>query len=1124
MNFSEPEEPKGEKQEVKLLSNGKVMKVQKARQRKILSCVYCHSKKIKCSRQFPTCNNCDKLGIDCKYFVNERVSRGGKNGTPTAATSANSSNPGSSGSTPIPKPANPDVDMSTLNNTRTDLGYSTSNSPIQDSLRVSTEPQSGDSEPFGATFALGPTPSFPNLQGLQLIQDNQIPQQIPQQLPQQPQPPQQPQQPQQLSNSKSKQIPNLMGQPSTIHVPAPIPVQSNVGQSLQNGASNYPSQPSQSPQPNQLHKSHSRSILQLPVMNSFNNNITNNYFNNIKNEEQYSFNLSSFPYNNIQNNSAKLLSTNTSSTNLMGQAANLTSHNNSSNNISSLFLKNPSHLLAQNNIGLETGQNQSSANLNKSGMFEISENVPQHPKTFLNGTNPYYDNVNLLDELETCIPSTKEKSFDLVNRYVSSVHCLLPILVNIDDFVEEHEKYWKDCNPYEKQTNNGLTDFNLMQFYNLYFPVLYSAAISEFEEYDNLLLNHDIDKYLQGFSKICQHYNYPHGIKSVPLLMGNVIIQSASPNPSTMEIAQIIRYAKFLQLDKDPVLSLEIKSFEVIQFRRLLWWVIFGLDCASSYDYCLPPVCKFNEFNVMMPSEEEIVHNDKGEVISYRLNLSILCLNVRFKFDRIVNDLVYQLYGEPSANITIEKMNEVKQLIVQYFSEIHLSINNMTYYHKMNPPTSVNEINLQNFIKNQSWSFADRALMLLHKKFLLNEFNGDDNSSLKYRPSKLEKRESNYNIHLTKATKGKLSFAEFDDTYHQTSEKNIIKNLLNFKNLNLNLNFNQFNNYDFYDLNNNLIPSILHNFNDFLKYNDFLKFGRYNWYVKRIIPLDSLILLFLIIIVKFKLEMIKFNELIIYVKLINKTLFIFNRKWFKNEKYKRMLSLTNLTWEYILKKFNILNLINKFTNSNFSISGASKNKIFNKYEYFNYQLTGYINTTELFKTMEVPQPILSMELIRNLNGQKQHYEQSRSQQVSPSPGVERRSNGSSSPDSPPGEQVSALKKKSKAATINGQSRQNKKATFDLMDDEEFSINEKQVLSPKNDMNLIESNELFSIENDFKITKKLYDEVDQSDQELLLLKEKIEFDLRNNYVDINEYCAFYISLENMIYEMIQFIDA
>lgn len=63
---------------VEIIQDGKIVKkVQKARQRKILSCVYCHSKKIKCNRQEP-CSQCNKLKVECKYFINERISRGGK--------------------------------------------------------------------------------------------------------------------------------------------------------------------------------------------------------------------------------------------------------------------------------------------------------------------------------------------------------------------------------------------------------------------------------------------------------------------------------------------------------------------------------------------------------------------------------------------------------------------------------------------------------------------------------------------------------------------------------------------------------------------------------------------------------------------------------------------------------------------------------------------------------------------------------------------------------------------------------------------------------------------------------------------------------------------------------------
>lgn len=74
------DEPKTNKDPNALvMDNGKVYKIQKVRQRKIHSCVPCHSRKIKCSREHPICQNCSKNSLECKYFVNDRVSRGKKN-------------------------------------------------------------------------------------------------------------------------------------------------------------------------------------------------------------------------------------------------------------------------------------------------------------------------------------------------------------------------------------------------------------------------------------------------------------------------------------------------------------------------------------------------------------------------------------------------------------------------------------------------------------------------------------------------------------------------------------------------------------------------------------------------------------------------------------------------------------------------------------------------------------------------------------------------------------------------------------------------------------------------------------------------------------------------------------
>lgn len=60
-----------------VLDDGKIYKIQHKRQRRILSCVSCHKRKIKCNRTKPICDNCTKNNWECDYFVNARVSRGG---------------------------------------------------------------------------------------------------------------------------------------------------------------------------------------------------------------------------------------------------------------------------------------------------------------------------------------------------------------------------------------------------------------------------------------------------------------------------------------------------------------------------------------------------------------------------------------------------------------------------------------------------------------------------------------------------------------------------------------------------------------------------------------------------------------------------------------------------------------------------------------------------------------------------------------------------------------------------------------------------------------------------------------------------------------------------------------
>lgn len=1008
--------PAKDHKSVKVLADGKIMKVQKTRQRKILSCVYCHSKKIKCSRAQPICNNCDKLGIECKYFINERVSRGGKKSKSDKSSS-------------------PDADKDRL--------------MLVDKLR----------------------------QGLVLVKRELVSSSLSE------------------NRSPSPKPTDSSSTDGSIHAEAAkTPANDGFLKQRDQSGTNTPL------------SFGTTSLLQTPVMNTLSNNITNNFFNtNYSNsnkekmgDDQYSFNLSSFTFNTGDN----LLNMAPNS-----PAPNLVKNNSNSNsvtNMTSFFQRGttqpPTNFLDSfGNSNFSQGgaedagstspvvlftEPEAAAGGGGSGTNPPNNNQPNNPGlhnslnaytsnpattvNYLYGTNTYYDNDNLLTDLLNFLPNSRERSYELLNRYVNSVHILLPIMINLTEFVKEHDKYWdhhdhtsSKSSPSSASSNH--TDFNYIQFYTLYFPILYASTISEFEEYDNLLLNQDIDKFLRGFNKICQYHNYPHGLKTIPLLLGNVIIQSTSPNPSTMEMSQIIRYAKFLQMHKDPILSLNITDREIVRFRRLLWWVIFGLDALTSHNFCLPPVCRFDDFDVLFPDDEEPVYNESGTLVDKKLDVTMLSMNVKFSYDRVLSDLVYQLHNGLSNNISPEKINEIKQMIVDLFHFIHKSINRMTLFYKSSPPQTVQEMNLINFIKNHSWSFVDRALMLLHKKILLRDTSKDKKDALAIGADTMRSiqdadRPNSSLVSRSKPRGGALSLSQFEDTFGHIEESNIITN---FDNLSISqLRFNQYENFTYENLHNNLIPSILHNLNDFLKYNDFIKFGRFNWYVKRTIPLDLIILLFIIICVKFKYEFMTINELVIYVKLINKALFILNRKWFKNEKYKRMLSLTNLTWEYILKKYNIVKRINQYHLLN-------NKKPNGRIEFFDYQVTGFMNMSELFNVMDVPQPIL----VSN------------------------------------GVHMGTIKNDSTITELPSD-------TGGLLDGD---FNTMELTSSFNQS--IFSSDLLSQE------KEENGELSLASQrsELSQLNEKIYYDLRNNFVDINDYCAFYSSLENILHELMEYIN-
>lgn len=1078
-------------EEMTVLANGNVMKHQKSRQRRILSCVYCHSKKIKCNREQPECKNCKKLNVECKYFINERISKGKRRQSQSQSQAQSSSSARKSLTPSIPK-SQTHSEHPALDSDSSSGGHKSSTMARKELLM--SENSSGHS-------ALVTSPDVHDKKDFNEKDFSE----------------------KNFGVEKDLKSEQIMGH----HSDSPINFH-GMGTFLPNMASPGAAKFSFVKTPNTFFPSTVASpaanVLQAPIANSASNNITNNFFNTnyannssvpstVAPDDQFAFNLSSFTFTpatenmiaralkvpGLSNNNNNINNGNGSNgINALNASMNATMNANMNANMSSVsggvsgvsgdgdrkldlklfggiaelsstnlngYIKSQTTNFVDgptppgNSIASNISATSKNSQLMNPGLHNSLNAYLSNPETTINylyGTNTYYENDNLLSDLVTHLPNSRERSFESIDRYVNSVHILLPIMVNLPEFLKQHEIFWDHFDPYRtmspsssssSSSKHSIKDFNFLQFYTLYFPVLYASTISEFEEYDNLLLNQDINKYLKGFNKICQYYNYPHGIKTIPLLLGNVIIQSTSPNPSTMEMSQIIRYAKFLQLHKDPLVSLRISDWKVVKFRRMLWWVIFGLDAVSSHNFCLPPVCKFDDFNVVMPEDEDPVFDEAGNLLKKKLNVTVLAMTVKFKYDRILSELVYHLHNGLATNIAAEEINEIKVMIVQLFHYIHKSIIKMNAFYKNHPPATVQEMNLLNFIKNHSWSFVDRALMLLHKKILLRDPEKN--------PGLNDPAADNYELLSNPTQNGLLSLSQYEDTFGRIQEANIIRN---FDNSSISqLKFNQSELFAYENLHNNLIPSILHNLNDFLKYNDFIKFGKFNWYVKRTIPLDSIILLFVIICVKFKYEFMTPNELIIYVKLINKALFILNRKYFKNEKYKRMLSLTNLTWEYILKKHHVVKRV--------SMAGDKKAGLL--VHFFDHQVSGFMNMSELFSIMDVPQPAL----INN--------------------GV---NFGSIKLDEPL--QLELLR-------------------WDT-EDSEFDPIEGKLLRADTPPTLL-------------ILQQLEERREDEDEQgyklkVMQLSEKIYYDLRNNFVDINDYCTFYLSLENVLHELMDYINA
>lgn len=424
---------------VKYLPNGKVMKVQKTRQRKILSCIYCHSKKIKCSRVQPVCNNCDKLGLTCLYFANERVSRGGKKSSSSSEAKVLPDDEG----------------------------------PIQSSVSGSESSSSPDS--LAERKELDNSQFVTSQQQLQRVDI--------------------------AASDKGSAVSSSIISNASVTSVTPDSSGGGGGGSSSVGDSGGYLQ-------NSINGNTVHSVLQTPVVNTASNNITNNFFNtNYSNPQTthtpqeadpYNFGISNFGFsadlpvvntNPQGSNQNTNVNTNVNTPNFQGfnfvdhQAISISNpnHSNSSNQQTQLVqggLSNGGENLFSTAISKPPRQP------NNPGLHNSLNAYPSNPETTINylyGTNTNYNNEQLHEELVKHLPANKERSYELIDRYVNSVHILLPIMCDkINDFVIEHDNFW---NYREKRITHQMAVLQILTYFNF---IPYISQFSMPQPYQNL--------------------------------------------------------------------------------------------------------------------------------------------------------------------------------------------------------------------------------------------------------------------------------------------------------------------------------------------------------------------------------------------------------------------------------------------------------------------------------------------------------------------------------------------------------------------------------------------------------------------------------------------------------------
>lgn len=539
-------------------------------------------------------------------------------------------------------------------------------------------------------------------------------------------------------------------------------------------------------------------------------------------------------------------------------------------------------------------------------IFPSSDQVPKQPQAqqLQQSQQQNYSNLNAYSRFSCHFSSqfitfienlpSKERSDELLEIFEKNVYSVLPI-IDIKVFKLKYQEFWycglflkenieklyeyiiyfkgkyeqvperiNDFLYWYSKTNCELIPSNLLEFYTLLFAIYYTSIVSLVYEYLPTVQN-SIESIITYKSEVNQYYlifqklndkwlNHPK-VMSLPILQMNILIQSIinlKAGGSLINISKILRICQFYQMNRDPIKFHGLQNKELVQTRRIIWWQIFLLDNLVSFFLNLSPLIKLDDFDTNLLIENI---GDNGEN-----DPTMMYLNCQFRFILILdnlNSLVNGLNNKLKFNDLVILKNKINNLFIICTNTIK----------KLGDQFNQHDNNDDNYDNYKYFIFAmnllsDKMLIILQKKIILNQILNE-----------------------------------------HTGDQNIG----NINNLNLTLNSL---NYQYTDLNNNLMPSLIHYIHLFLGLST-KNMMKFNWKIKNYIPIDELILLMQIFAANLNNGLNQqndneFNDFNIKVFLIDQSIISFINTWhMKLSSVNKLIGLVSKIWKIMILKNNI---------------------------------------------------------------------------------------------------------------------------------------------------------------------------------------------------------------------------